>query len=104
MMHDIKENVSDWNNTFELNEYLRKIIRKEAHDHSGKLYGLGHAVYTKSDPRAVLLLEQATSLAKQKNRDHCSMATLTSNTSLHIKVIGMHLCKLASSVLFDSIV
>jgi citrate synthase len=48
--------------------YLEKIVRKEAYDNSGKIYGLGHAVYTKSDPRAVILKEKAKELAAQVGR------------------------------------
>ena len=68
MMDDIKANVSDWANMDELKEYLAKIVRKEAHDGSGKLYGLGHAVYTKSDPRATILKTKARELAEAKGR------------------------------------
>lgn len=64
-MHDcIKENVSDWNNEGEVADFLRKILRKEAYDKSGLIYGMGHAVYTLSDPRAVILKENAKKLAK----------------------------------------
>ena len=68
MMSDIKANVSDWKNSLEVSSYLKKIINKEAGDGSGKLYGLGHAVYTKSDPRATLLKMEAKKLANQVNR------------------------------------
>lgn len=68
MMEDIKANVKKWDNETELREYLRKIIRKEAFDRSGLIYGMGHAVYSLSDPRAELLKEQALELAKEKNR------------------------------------
>jgi citrate synthase len=67
MMDDIKANVKDWTNEKELGDYLRKIIRKEAYDHSGLVYGQGHAVYTISDPRAILLREKAKKLAEAKN-------------------------------------
>ena len=60
----IKENVSDWENDDELAEYLRKILKKEAGDGSGLIYGMGHAVYTISDPRAVILKEYAGAMAK----------------------------------------
>ena len=49
-------------------EYLRKILRKEAYDRTGLIYGIGHAVYTLSDPRAVLLMEMAYKLAAEKDR------------------------------------
>lgn len=64
MMEFIKENVSDWNNDDELAEYLAKLVRKESGDLSGKIYGLGHAVYTKSDPRARILKANALKLAE----------------------------------------
>ncbi|MCR5019552.1 citrate/2-methylcitrate synthase [Ruminococcus sp.] len=64
-MHEyIKANVSDWENEDELSEYLRKILKKEAGDGSGLIYGMGHAVYTLSDPRAVILKEYAGKMAE----------------------------------------
>lgn len=66
MMDNIKENVKDWGNEEEIKAYLRKIVRKEANDRSGLIYGQGHAVYTISDPRAILLREKAAELAKEK--------------------------------------
>lgn len=67
MMENIKSNVHDWEDEEELKEYLRKILRKEVFDHSGLIYGMGHAVYTISDPRAVILKKKAKELAKAKN-------------------------------------
>ena len=69
MMQDIKEHVSDVNNEKQLKEYLRKIIRKEAFDRTGLIYGMGHAVYSYSDPRAVLLKQEACKLAAEKGRE-----------------------------------
>jgi citrate synthase len=66
MMDDIKANVKDWSNVKEVGDYLRKIVRKEAFDHTGLVYGQGHAVYTISDPRATLLREKARKLAEVK--------------------------------------
>ncbi|MCR5494337.1 MAG: citrate/2-methylcitrate synthase [Treponema sp.] len=66
MMDEIKANVKDWSSDSEVREYLYKIARKEAFDHSGKIYGMGHAVYTVSDPRALLLREKARNLAAEK--------------------------------------
>jgi citrate synthase len=68
MMNDLKQNVKDWTDEKELKEYLLKIFRKEAFDKSGKIFGFGHAVYTVSDPRAVLLKEKAMELAVEKGR------------------------------------
>lgn len=64
MQAEIKENVKDWENDDEIAGYLAKIVRKEAYDHTGLVYGMGHAVYTKSDPRAVILKRYAGELAK----------------------------------------
>jgi len=68
MMDHLKENIRDWNDDEEIAAYLLKMLRGEAFDRSGKIYGMGHAVYTLSDPRAVLLKEKAKDLAAEKNR------------------------------------
>ena len=67
MMADIQANVKDWTSTEEVSRYLVKILNKKAFDKSGLIYGIGHAVYTKSDPRAVIFKEQAAQLAKEKD-------------------------------------
>lgn len=64
MMEDIKEHVSDWRDEEEVAKYLEKILRKEVYDGAGLIYGMGHAVYTYSDPRCILLKERAENLAK----------------------------------------
>ena len=69
MMADIKNHVKNWGNEEELADYLRKILNKEAHDRSGKIYGFGHAVYTVSDPRAILLKEKARLLSREKGKE-----------------------------------
>ncbi len=66
MMEDIKKNVSDWSDENEVHQYLCKILRKQAGDGSGLIYGMGHAVYTLSDPRAVALKQRAARLAEHK--------------------------------------
>ncbi|MBA4371433.1 MAG: citrate synthase [Thermodesulfovibrio sp.] len=66
MMENIKANVKKWNDDEELSNYLGKMLDKKANDKSGKIYGIGHAVYTKSDPRAVILEHKALEIA-QKN-------------------------------------
>ena len=68
MMKDIKKNVKDWNDKKEVRDYLIKILEKKAGDGSGKIYGIGHAIYTLSDPRAVLLKEKAKELAGSKGK------------------------------------
>jgi citrate synthase len=65
MFAEIKENVTDWKDDQEITAYLEKILRKEAGDGSGLIYGMGHAIYTKSDPRAVILKQSARSLAEK---------------------------------------
>ena len=63
MLDDIKANVGDYDDDTEIKGYLRRLIRKQAGDRSGLIYGIGHAVYTKSDPRAVILRTNAEHLA-----------------------------------------
>ena len=68
MIDSFKENV-DYTNEEQIKDYIRKILRKEAFDGAGLIYGMGHAVYTKSDPRAILLKEQAAKLAREKGME-----------------------------------
>lgn len=60
----IRETVKDWNSDGEVADCLRKVVNKEAFDKTGLIYGMGHAVYTLSDPRACILKENAEKLAK----------------------------------------
>lgn len=64
MQKEIKENVKDWENEDEVASYIAKIVNKEAYDKTGLIYGMGHAVYTLSDPRAVICKDFATRLAQ----------------------------------------
>jgi citrate synthase len=66
MVHDIKAHVSNICDEGQVKDYLVKIIKKEANDNSGLIYGMGHAIYTKSDPRAVMLKKYARDLAEKK--------------------------------------
>ena len=66
MFADIKAHVSDWTDEEEVAEYLKKILNKEAFDGAGLIYGMGHAVYTLSDPREVILKDFARKLAEEK--------------------------------------
>ena len=68
MMDDIKRNVKSWKDEAEVEKYLLSILNKQAFDKTGKIYGIGHAVYTISDPRAILLKEKARDLAIEKDR------------------------------------
>ncbi len=65
MMEDIKSHVKDWNDDDEVSTYLEKILDKKVGDKSGKIYGIGHAVYTKSDPRALVLENKADEIARK---------------------------------------
>lgn len=69
MMSDLREKVDDWTDEAQVRDYLAKIIRKEAFDKSGLIYGIGHAVYTLSDPRTRLLKMHAEELAKETGKD-----------------------------------
>lgn len=66
MFDDIKANVSDWEDMDEIRSYLEKILNGEVFDHSGLIYGMGHAVYTDSDPREVILKKYAMHLSDAK--------------------------------------
>lgn len=66
MFDDIKKNVKNWSDEEEVEAYLEKIVNKEAFDKSGLIYGIGHAIYSLSDPRAEVLKEYAKSLSLEK--------------------------------------
>lgn len=68
MFDHLKEAIKDWTSVKEIDNYLNKMLNKEAYNRSGLIYGIGHAVYTISDPRAILLKELARSLAEEKGR------------------------------------
>lgn len=69
MFDDIKKSVKDWTNEDEIREYLRLILDKKAFDKTGLIYGMGHAVYTISDPREKILKSYAQKLASEKGLD-----------------------------------
>jgi len=93
MFSDIREHVKDWENEDQLRDYLLKIIRGQAFDGRGLIYGMGHAVYTLSDPRAVILKEYAKTLSEAKgltqefalyeNVERLAREVLTSEKHLH---------------------
>ena len=68
MMEDMKTHVKNWTDEEEVKGHLLKILNKKANDFSGKIYGIGHAVYTISDPRAAILKAKARELAIEKGR------------------------------------
>ncbi len=69
MMQELMANVKNWRNEMEICDYLTKILNKEAYDRSGLIYGIGHAVYTVSDPRTKLLRDYARMLAFEAGRE-----------------------------------
>ncbi len=66
MFHHLMENITDWEDVAEIDAYLNLMLQKKAYDYSGLIYGLGHAVYTISDPRAEVLKDMAGKLAAEK--------------------------------------
>ncbi len=69
MFADIKQHVTNWRDETQIQSYLERILRKEVFDHAGLIYGMGHAVYTESDPRAVILKEYARRLSEEKGTE-----------------------------------
>lgn len=66
MFEDMKKEVSDWTDDAEVSDYLAKLLHKDAFDHAGLIYGVGHAVYSKSDPRAVIFKSFVEKLSEEK--------------------------------------
>lgn len=66
MFDDMKRNVKDWNDDEEIEAYLTRLLNKEAFDRTGLIYGVGHAVYSISDPRSIILRSQVAQLAAEK--------------------------------------
>ena len=87
MFDVIKQEVKDWNDDEELSACLTKIINKELYDKAGLIYGMGHAVYTKSDPRAVIFEEYVARLSKEKGRED-EYALYSNVARLAPKIIG----------------
>ena len=68
MMKQCQQAVRDWSNEYEIREFLTKVLDKQAADRSGKIYGMGHAVYTISDPRTIILKKYAKFLAEKYHK------------------------------------
>lgn len=66
MFEEMKKKISDWTDEGEVADYLSKLLNKEAFDHAGLIYGVGHAVYSKSDPRAVIFKSFVEKLSEEK--------------------------------------
>ncbi len=69
MFREMKQAIRDWDDEDEINVYLEKLLNKEAFDHSGLIYGMGHAVYSVSDPRAVAFKKYVERLAAEKQME-----------------------------------
>lgn len=72
MFEDIKKNIGDWKDDDEVKAYMQKLLNKEAYDKSGLIYGIGHAIYSKSDPRAEIFKSfvERLSVAKGRNDEY----------------------------------
>ena len=81
MFKDIESHVANWDDDDEVTEYLTKILNREAFDGKGLIYGIGHAVYTESDPRCVILKKYAQALSNEKG--------LTKEFELYNRVEGI---------------
>lgn len=66
MFDEMKQEVKDWTDEEEVGNYLRRLLHKDAFDHAGLIYGVGHAIYSKSDPRAVILKSFVEKLSVEK--------------------------------------
>ena len=69
MFEDMKKNIKNWNDDKEIEQYLSDLLNKKAFDKSGLIYGMGHAVYSLSDPRANVFKSFVESLSKEKGRE-----------------------------------
>ena len=69
MFEDMKKTIKDWNNEKEVGDYLRALLNRDAFDHAGLIYGMGHAVYSLSDPRANIFKGFVEKLSKEKGRE-----------------------------------
>ena len=69
MFADMKEKISDWTDEDEVHQYLEDLLDKKAFDRKGLIYGMGHAIYSVSDPRAEIFKQFVEQLAKEKGRE-----------------------------------
>jgi citrate synthase len=70
MFEDMKKTLNDWTDEEEVGKYLRDLLNKKVFDHAGLIYGMGHAVYSLSDPRAILFQSLVARLAKEKGYEN----------------------------------
>ena len=94
MFDDIKEHCPDWKDKAAITEYLAKILDKKAFDGSGLIYGMGHAVYTESDPREVVLKKYAKKLSEVKGlRDEFKLYETVEKVAARLLMKKRHLYK-----------
>lgn len=87
MMDDIRAHVSDYHDKDEITAYLEKILKKEAFDKKGLIYGMGHAVYSLSDPREIIFKNFVEQLAVEKHHSD-DMALYNNIEEIAPKLIG----------------
>lgn len=87
MFEDMREHVKDWTDEEEVGNYLRKLLHKEAFDRRGLIYGMGHAIYSVSDPRAEIFKTFVEKLAVEKGREE-DFALYSMVEQLAPKIIG----------------
>lgn len=97
MIEDLKQNVKDWSDEDEVATYLRALLHKEAFDKSGLIYGMGHAVYSLSDPRAEIFESFVERLSKEKGLEkeyelYTSIAKLAPKVIAHERKIYKGVC------------
>jgi citrate synthase len=97
MMDDMMKNVKNWESEKEVEEYLKNILNGKAYDGSKLIYGQGHAVYTITDPRAILLRDKAKALAEEKGlikeyNLHCLVERLAPEVFKKVKVSDKDIC------------
>lgn len=89
MFDDLKSHVKDWENEDEISDYLQSLLDKKGFDQSGLIYGMGHAVYSESDPRAVILKKYAKKLSEEKGLEE-EFALYDRVESIAAKLIAQH--------------
>lgn len=87
MLEDMKQTIHDWTDEDEVGNYLKALLNKEAFDHAGLIYGMGHAVYSLSDPRALIFHSFVERLSKEKGKEK-EFALYTLIESLAPKIIA----------------
>ena len=97
MFADIKAHLEDWSDQDALRAYLIRILNRDAFDHSGLIYGMGHAIYTLSDPRAVILKQYASALSKEKGMEeefalYENVERIASDLLTHSKQLSKPIC------------